>query len=35
MGAFVGGASIRMIDDEVGKKNVLECNLAEENPNVK
>lgn len=35
MVAFVGGASVRMVDEEVGKKNVLECGLAEENPNVK
>lgn len=35
LGAFVGGASVRMVDEEVGKKNVLECGLAEENPNIK
>ena len=35
IGAFVGGAGLRMVDEEVGKKNILECGLAEENPNVK
>ena len=35
IGAFVGGAGLRMVDEEVGKKIVLECGMAEENPNVK
>jgi hypothetical protein len=30
LGAFVGGAGIRMVDDETGKKNVNECSLAQQ-----
>lgn len=29
MGVFVGGANLRLVDEETGKKNVLECGLAE------
>jgi hypothetical protein len=28
MGAFVGGADIKMVSEEVGKREVLECKLA-------
>ena len=30
LGAFVGGAGIRMVDEETGKKNVNECSLAQQ-----
>lgn len=29
IGVFVGGANLRLVDEETGKKGVLECNLAE------
>lgn len=28
MGVFVGGANLRLVDEETGKKAVLECSLA-------
>jgi hypothetical protein len=28
MGVFVGGANVKMVSEEEGKKQVLECNLA-------
>lgn len=30
MGVFVGGAGIRMVDEETGKKGVQECRLAQQ-----
>jgi protein involved in sex pheromone biosynthesis len=32
MGAFVGGAGVEQVTEEVGKKGVLESKLAKENP---
>jgi len=32
MGAFVGGANVREVSEEEGKKGVLECKLAQELP---
>lgn len=29
LGAFVGGAGLRMVDEETGRKNVNECSLAQ------
>ncbi len=29
LGVFVGGANLRLVDEETGKKGVLGCNLAE------
>ena len=30
LGVFVGGANVKMVDEEKGKKEVLKCNLARE-----
>lgn len=30
MGVFVGGAGLRMVDEEAGKKGVSECSLAQQ-----
>ena len=30
MGVFVGGAGIEMVNEEEGKKEVLQCNRAKE-----
>ena len=30
MGVFVGGAALRMVDEEAGKKGVSECSLAQQ-----
>ena len=29
MGVFIGGAGIEMVDEDIGKQQVLECDLAE------
>jgi len=34
MGVFVGGAKLTLMSDEGGQKEVLECKLAEPNPNL-
>lgn len=34
IGAFVGGAGLKSVTAEEGKKGVLECKLAQESPNI-
>jgi hypothetical protein len=34
IGIFVGGAGLKLVDEDEGKKGVLQTNLAQESPNV-